>query len=305
MHGPSRATAPGGPRPHSGNVVPARSSTPSGGRAFKETCLVDHPEITGLSLFSGIGGLDLGIECAFQRLGYRWRPVAYVEREAYCVNTLLARIESGDLPAAPIWTDATTFDGRRFRGLVDCLIGGPPCQAFSEASRGRRRQDRDLWELLLDTVHSSRPTYVFAENVDSKSSRQRLQGVHRSLCRMGYRVMPYLRTSASEVEAPHDRRRVWLLAHAYSKGQPPFAINAKMARVCRIPRQPGPWIHGKGLGVDDGVSHRVDRLRALGNAVVPAQAEKAFLELLQPQPPLDRPTDERGEDARQPDHDAA
>jgi len=89
----------------------------------------------GLSLCAGAGGIDLGLTIACP--GYR--TVCYVEREAYAAATLVARMEDKALDPAPLWDDVTTFDGRPWRGAVDILIGGYPCQPFSVAGKVRVR----------------------------------------------------------------------------------------------------------------------------------------------------------------------
>lgn len=85
-----------------------------------------------LSICTGGGGLDLGIELAVPSA----RSVCMVEREAFAVAHLVAAMQQGLLAPAPVWSDARTFDGRRWRGCVDGLIGGIPCQPHSLAGRG-------------------------------------------------------------------------------------------------------------------------------------------------------------------------
>lgn len=113
-----------------------------------------------LSLFSGAGGGLLGTKL----LG--WRPVCYVEKDPYCQRVLQARIRDGYLDDAPIWDDINTFDGRRWRGCVDIVTAGFPCQPFSMA--GRRKGDSDERNLWPDTVRVIRevgPRVVLLENV--------------------------------------------------------------------------------------------------------------------------------------------
>ena len=98
---------------------------------------MDSPTFNVLSLCSGIGGLDLGVSGAIPNA----RTVCYVEREISCCKILAARMRDGCLDDAPIWTDIDTFDGRPWRGVVDCIVAGIPCQGNSLA--GNRRLEAD------------------------------------------------------------------------------------------------------------------------------------------------------------------
>ena len=97
----------------------------------------DDACLHGLSLCAGVGGLDLGLHIVCP--GYR--TVGYVEREAYAAAALVARMADKALDPAPVWDDLTTFDGRPWRGVVDILTAGYPCQPFSIA--GRRLGEAD------------------------------------------------------------------------------------------------------------------------------------------------------------------
>ena len=95
-----------------------------------------------LSLFSGYGGLSLGLRLA----GIQTRTVAYVEWDKYLQEVIKARIRDGALDDAPIWADISTFNGRQFRGVVDIITGGFPCQPHSVAGLQRGANDeRNLW----------------------------------------------------------------------------------------------------------------------------------------------------------------
>jgi DNA (cytosine-5)-methyltransferase 1 len=111
-----------------------------------------------LALFAGAGGGILGS----QLLGSR--VVCAVEWDAYCASVLVARQADRSLRPFPIWDDVRTFDGRPWRGVVDLVSGGFPCQVNSGASRGRRVAE-DLWPEFLRIVADVAPGAVFAENV--------------------------------------------------------------------------------------------------------------------------------------------
>lgn len=163
-----------------------------------------------LSICTGGGGLDLGIELAVQRA----RTVCMVEREAYAVAQLVSAMEAGHLAPAPIWSDARTFDGRAWRGAVDGLIGGIPCQPHSAAGKRLADEDeRDLWSDARRIIIQSRAWFVVIENVRGIMSSGGAERVWRDLHRLGFEVEGGLFT-ASEVGASHDRERIFILAVA-------------------------------------------------------------------------------------------
>lgn len=166
-------------------------------------------ELAGLSLCSGVGGLELGLHIAEPE----YRTVCYVERDAFAAATLVARMADKALAEAPVWSDLRTFDGRPWRGRVHILTAGYPCQPFSYA--GRRLGDSDprhLWPEVARVVGEVRPEWVFCENVDGHLSMG-LAEVLGELSAMGYTAKAGL-FSAAEVGASHLRRRVFILAHA-------------------------------------------------------------------------------------------
>ena len=80
--------------------------------------MAPRPQLTGLSLFAGVGMLDEGARAGFNLLGFDYRCVGYVERDSYAAAALVARMEGQALDQAPVWDDITTFDGRCWRGVV-------------------------------------------------------------------------------------------------------------------------------------------------------------------------------------------
>ncbi len=219
-----------------------------------------------LALFAGAGGGILGGHL----LG--WRTVCAVEREPYAASVLVARQNDGILPPFPIWDDVCTFDGRPWRGLVDVVSGGFPCQAYSTAAAGRNKAD-DLWPEMLRIVADAAPRYVFAENVSKKA----IDAACDDLEALGYetRGIPF---SAKDMGADHIRERFWLLAYSHNQSQLLRLEHAEMAGRSSIrsrfwesyPREPR---------VANGNSFRVDRFKATGNAQVACVAAAAFLEL--------------------------
>lgn len=168
-----------------------------------------------LSLCTGGAGLDLGLELAIPGA----RSVCMVEREAFSAAQLVSAMEAGHLAPAPVWSDARTFDGRRWRGCVDGLIGGIPCQPHSMAGRKRGSHDpRDLWSTARRIVVQSRCWFVLIENVGGMLSAgdDEIAGaerVWRDLRKLGFKVEIGLFTAA-EVGASHERERIFILGVA-------------------------------------------------------------------------------------------
>jgi DNA (cytosine-5)-methyltransferase 1 len=179
---------------------------------------VDHPaELpTVLSLCTGYGGIERGLELA----GYQHRTVAHVEIEAFAAANLVAKMEAGQLVPAPVWSDLKTLPAHCFRDRVDVLTGGYPCQPFSAAGLRKGAEDpRHLWPYIYDHIRTIRPVRCFFENVEGHISLG-LRDVIADLESLGYQTTWGL-FSAAEVGAPHQRKRVYILAYANSAGQQP------------------------------------------------------------------------------------
>lgn len=168
-----------------------------------------------ISICTGGFGLDLGVELAVPSA----RTVCMVEREAFAVAQLVSAMEAGHMASAPIWSDARTFNGRAWRGAVDGLIGGIPCQPHSLAGRKQGQNDeRDLWSDARRIIVQSGAWFVLIENVSGMLSAgsDEIAGaerVCRDLHKLSFSVEGGLFT-ASEVGAPHQRERVFILAVA-------------------------------------------------------------------------------------------
>ena len=313
-----------------------------------------NKQINHLSLCSGYEGIGLGLRRVLPNL----REIAYVEREGFPVANLVAKMETGELDAAPVYTDVKTFPYGKFRGCVDILSGGFPCQPFSAAGKRNGVEDpRHLFPYIAAGIRECQPRIVFLENVEGIISAKTadgesvLQYVLRELEGLGYRATAGV-FSAAEVGAPHQRKRVYILGLADSIGagleghcgdeQGEGRQSTGKSRSVTKGRLPSRWPsrpsepqhdweeprvtavadtksqqssssnhrgesgatgeqeegeprggdsgslrQGTGQteprlgGKSNGPSNRVDRLRLLGNGVVPATAAKAFVTLIQ------------------------
>jgi len=214
------------------------------------------------SLFSGIGGLELGLE----RSGLG-RTVWQCERDSYC-REVLAR----HWPGVPCYEDVIGLDPPP----ADLICGGFPCQNLSPAGRreGLSGAKSGLWSEFRRIIGQVSPKWVVIENV-YHGWRRWVPAVRRQLAELQYDSVS-LRLAASDVGAPHRRARAFVVANTDRQ------LIRKLSRGWRGPRREGeaqPIIPSGWTGVPrveragDGIPHRVDRNRALGNAVVPQVAE--------------------------------
>ena len=161
-----------------------------------------------LALFAGAGGGIL----AGKLLG--WRTVCAVEWEPYAACVLAARQNDRFLAPFPVWDDVQTFDGRPWRGIVDVVSGGFPCQDISVAGKGAgiTGERSGMWRHMARIVGEVRPRYVFVENSPALITRG-LGVVLGDLAALGYDCK-WTVLGAADVGAPHQRDRFWLVAHA-------------------------------------------------------------------------------------------
>jgi len=163
-----------------------------------------------LSICSGVGGLDLAARLAVPHA----RTVCYVEREAWAIAYLAEAMEAGLLDAAPVWDDLATFNGEEWRGVVDLVIAGLPCQPWSVAGKQRGHDDeRAIWPDFIRVVDECRPSLVFLENVPTFVTAGWFLRPGDELSRLGYELADPLFLRASDVGASHRRERVFILAH--------------------------------------------------------------------------------------------
>jgi len=167
---------------------------------------------THLGLCAGYGGIELGLKRVLPAL----RTVALCEIEAFACANLVAKMEAGLMDSAPIWTDLKTFPWAKFSGKVDILTGGYPCQPFSAAGKRLGANDpRHLWPYIADGIRLMRPRVCFFENVEGHISLG-LREVIADLEGLGYAATGGI-FSAVECGAPHQRKRVFILAHSNSQ----------------------------------------------------------------------------------------
>lgn len=169
--------------------------------------------LNGMALFAGAGGLELGVHLA---LGDAYRTVVYVEREAYAAASLVGRMEDQALDPAPVWDDVSTFNGRPWRGVVDLISGGFPCQDISSAGRheGIVKGNRSgLWFEYARIIGEVGPRLVFVENVSALALRG-LDIVLGTLADLGFDA-EWLPLAAEDLGASHKRERIFILAHNY------------------------------------------------------------------------------------------
>jgi len=176
-----------------------------------------------LSICSGYGGIELGLDTALVGEAH---TVCYVENEIGVASILASRMEDGTLDPAPVWSDLRTFDAKPWRGKVDILSGGFPCQPHSVAGRKKGKDDsRELsGEVYRIAEELGYPT-LFLENVPG-IMRFYYENIRPSLQEMGYTVKEGLFT-ANETGAPHCRQRLFILAYMPGSGIGDIAREAR------------------------------------------------------------------------------
>ena len=278
------------------------------------------PIIPYVSLCSGYEGIGLGLERCIPNL----RAVAYCEREAFAIANLVAKMENGLLDAAPVFTDVRTFPWSSFTRLMagGILSFGWPCQPVSVAGQRKAVDDeRWLFDIIADGIAIMQPGMLFAENVEGLLTARMPDGSSvfghciERLERLHYRVASGI-FSAEECGAPHQRKRVFILAvssgfggasglsGSFTRHEGKSGESDDGGHQAAWPSRPNERQHGwepprvisseRSLGRNpDGSSgrldyaelrvagdNRTDELRLLGNGVVPATAELAYRTLM-------------------------
>jgi DNA (cytosine-5)-methyltransferase 1 len=217
-----------------------------------------------LDLFSGIGGFAL----AFEAAGFQ--TIAFSEIEPYPCKILAQH-----WPQVPNLGGVRGINGEDYRGTVDVVCGGFPCQPHSLSGKRLAEKDpRDLWPEMVRIIAGCRPSWVLAENVPGLSDGF-LDGVCADLEGIGYSVLP-VEVPACAVGAPHQRYRLWLVAHSESlDGE----IGMDVHHEFQESKQPRGHESMSGLWVEpppgptrvvDGVPREPHRIKTLGNSIVPA-----------------------------------
>jgi len=188
-----------------------------------------------LALFAGAGGGILGGKL----LG--WQTVCAVEINGYGRNVLVARQNDGCLPAFPIWDDIRSFDGLPWRGVVDVVSGGFPCQDISAAGKGAgiKGYRSGLWQEMARVVSEVRPRYVWVENSPLLVGRG-LALVLLDLAAMGFDARWGV-VGACEVGAPHKRERIWIWAGTQGRGEVANTVSGEA-------RKSAEWERGQDFG---------------------------------------------------------
>lgn len=233
--------------------------------------------MNNLDLFSGIGGFSLGLE----RAGMQ--TVAFCEKDKFCQKVLHKH-----WPDVPLFEDIhdITIESLQGRGVgkIDIITGGFPCQPFSVAGQqGGKNDDRYLWPAMFNVIKSVKPAWVLCENVTGIIPMA-LDEVLSDLEDKAYTTQTFI-IPACSLNAPHRRERVWILAHSdKSRLQENKQKSCASKRIFKKTSN-----HFDGFvsigGVDptrkclkvrrgDGFPEGVDRLKGLGNAVVPQIVEE-------------------------------
>jgi len=218
-------------------------------------------EVTVGSLFSGIGGLDLGLERAGMKV--IWQS----EIDPYCCKVLKKH-----WPEVLNHGNIKEINWQQIQ-RPNIIAGGYPCQPFSQAGKRKGTQDpRHLWPWVREAISQLRPDYAILENVPGHLTMGGTE-VIGALTEIGYDA-EWRVVSAAGLGANHLRKRIIIVAYPTSEGLQrrvrAFSQNPKSSlfAVC------SQWHSEPNVGrVADGIPNRVDRLRGLGNAVVPQVAE--------------------------------
>lgn len=233
--------------------------------------------IRELALFAGAGGGLL----ASVLLGFT--TVCAVEIDEYCRRVILQRQSEGCLPLFPIWDDVRTFKGEEWRGTIDVVSGGFPCQDISSAGSGAgiNGERSGLWKEYARIVSEVRPKAVFIENSPLLASRG-LDVVIRDLASMGFNARWGV-FSACSIGFPQMRKRMFILAYAkgfmverWIRARKATSRQIPSKRDREMPRSVRMESNSELRRMADGLAHRVDRLKAIGNGQVPEVAAFAF-----------------------------
>ena len=222
-----------------------------------------------LDLFSGIGGFSLAASWTGEI-----ETVAFCEIDKYCTQVL-----NKHWPEVPVYLDIKQLRGEDI-GAVDIISGGFPCQPFSCAGKQRGKTDnRYLWPEMFRIIREVKPRWVIGEN-SSGLVNMELEQCFLDLESEGYEVQSFI-IPACGVEAPHRRDRVWIVAYLDNYGSHREERNAPKQgshqSKNRVFVRNDTWPLEPGVGrVVYGIPNRVERIKGLGNAIVPQVAYPIF-----------------------------
>jgi DNA (cytosine-5)-methyltransferase 1 len=215
-----------------------------------------------LDLFSGIGGFSLGLE----RAGME--TIAFCEQDKFCQKVLKKH-----WPHIPIHDDIRSLDGTQYRGSVDLVCGGFPCQPHSlSGSRNASGDDRDMWPDTFRIICEIQPKWFIGENVSGILSSERgkfFAGILRDISGGGLNA-EWFTLPGGAVGAEHLRARVWMVAYPDTAQFKRGGISGRVAKEYANTSH-SRWGKDKSGVVRtlNGIPNQMDRLAALGNSVVP------------------------------------
>lgn len=230
-----------------------------------------------LALFAGAGGGILGGKL----LG--WKTVCAVEFDEHARNVLIARQNDRSLEPFPIWDDVRTFDGKPWRGIVDVVSGGFPCQDISAAGTGKGLDGErsGLWSEMSRIIGEVRPRFALVENSPMLAIRGGTR-VIADFAGMGYDCK-WAVIGANQIGLPHRRERMWIIAtdpmqercgfsgvHNRTTQRPPD--NALQLVFNENWREP----QSEFCGINNGMAYQMDRLERIGNGQVPGVVATAW-----------------------------
>ena len=233
------------------------------------------------SLFSGIGGFDLAAEW----MG--WENVFQVEWDSFCQKVL-----AKNFPNVKRYGDIKEFDGRKYRGNIDIISGGFPCQPYSVAGKRKGKEDeRHLWSEMLRIIGEIQPSWIVGENVPGIINWSRglvFDEIQNDLEVKGYKVFPIILPACS-IDADHKRNRIWFVGNFPNSGSNGWGGNKKSKEIIQTRREAFfvshsciesiqnkqiPEFNRKYNGISTGLDK--NRIKALGNAIVPQVTYQIF-----------------------------
>lgn len=243
-------------------------------------------------LFAGVNGFGIAAEM----MG--WQNSFWVEKDPFCINVLNHRF-----PGSTGYEDIRNTDFTIWNGRIDILTGGDPCQPSSHAGLRRGKEDeRYLWPEYKRAIEECNPLWVVNENVTGTITNGILDEKIDDLESMSYAWWPPLVIPASALGYPHQRERVWLIAHSqreglqgynpkwedlrmYQDGAQSLDSHPNVFEGCEKFRGYSQYIRS-----NNGNARRLDkhRVKALGNAIVPQIAYELFkvIQAMENTPPL-------------------